>query len=490
MPRLLTQYKELGAHKQLILLGVAGALFGLVLSLCSSCFFSLERWTSFALMIPFALLVAAPPLYAWARKTLDVFEPVYLFLVLYAFLYLVKPFVQLIRREPFIMDGAYLNQALLLAMLGLVCFYVGYYTGVARWVAAKIPTITREISSRKLVIAAWGLILLGFWGLNHYIQTSGGWGVFWQQAHGYGGKALKTTAYIYQLPELMVIGFLLVCEAFLHSKIVEKTRVTLSRIALLLAAALGGVGIYTVIWGSRTLYSWLIIAIAIFYFMKRGTRPKLRTVFLTIVALFFLLALVPLYRAHMHLGSDLTKIFSSVSWDTIAASLSSNTDEFNSYLAEVSLVPNSVPYDYFGIYVRTLAHPIPRLIWPSKPALFNAQWDTFLAKSGLQWGAAESFLGDLYAQLGTWGIILGTFFAGLFWRTLYEWYKKTPRNRATIFLYALILPNMFTFLAQSTLIAFLKWLPYMVPGAIVALLIARVRRSNDPSDRSSAAGHE
>lgn len=483
MPKLLARYEEMDAHRRLALLLGAGALFGLVLSLCLSCFFVLERWASFALMVPFALLVAAPPIRAWTRKTLDVFEPVYLFLVLYAFLYLVKPFVQLIRREPFIMDGAYLNQALLLAMLGLVCFYIGYYTGIGRRVATHIPTIMREISSRKLVLAAWGLILLGFWGLNHYIQTSGGWGVFWQKPHGYGGQALKTTAYIYQLPELMVIGFLLICETFLHSRIVERARVTVGRIAMLLAAGLGGVGIYTVIWGSRTLYSWLIIAIAIICFMKRGTRPKLRTVFLTIIALFFLLALVPLYRAHVHLGSDPADVFSGVSWNSITASLSSYTDEFNSYLAEVSLVPASVPYDYFGIYIRTLAHPIPRLIWPSKPTLFNAQWDTFLAKSGLAWGAAESFLGDLYAQLGTWGIMLGTFFAGLFWRTLYEWYKRTPRNRATIFLYALILPNMFTFLAQSTLIAFLKWLPYMVPGAIVALLIARVRRSNHPSDR-------
>jgi oligosaccharide repeat unit polymerase len=488
MREALATYRTFSTRKRLILLGAVGALLGLSVSLCLSCLLSLERWTSFALMVPFAILLAAPVVLASIRRTFDAFEPIYLFLALYTFLYLVKPFIQLISREPFIMGGAYLNQALLLAMLGLVCFFIGYYSGIGKRIAAKVPTITREISSKRLTIVAWGLILIGFWGLNHYIQTSGGWETFWQKPHGAGGQALKTTAYIYQLPELMVIGFLLLCEAFLHSTIVEKARVTIRRVAVLLAAALGGVGIYTVIWGSRTLYSWLAVAIAVLYFHERGIRPRLRTVLVAFVALALLLCLVPLYRSHVHLGSNVSELFSSVSVRNILRGLSSRGDEFNSYLAEVTLVPQSVPYDYFGIYLRTLAHPIPRLIWPTKPTLFNAQWDTFLAKSEIEWGAAESFLGDLYAQLGTWGIIVGTFLSGLLWRTLYEWYKRTPTNRATVFLYAIILPNMFTFLAQSALIACLKWLPYMVPGAVVALLIARVRHPSLPPN-SSVATH-
>lgn len=458
-----------------ILFAVLFAIFSVKILL----FFSeIGHLAAFAIMIFFAMLLVLPPMISLRRKNFDAFEPIYLWIILYAFLYLANPLIQIAKGEPFTYGNEFLNKALWLAILGLAFFYLGYYGSWGRKIAGRLPVIKRAISSRKLTIIAWAFILIGFWGLNNYIQTSGGWQAFWSKPHGYGGQALKTTAYIYQLPELMVVGFLLIYEAFLHRVIKEKKSVKFKNIVSLIVASLGGVGIYTVIWGSRTLYSWLIIAMAALYFLKRGARPKFKTFAAGIVLLFIILSLVPIYRSYLYINSDLTKFFRDYKRPAVKLfnDIFHNSGEFNVYLAEVALVPHAVPYDNFNLYGRFLIHPIPRLVWPDKPAFLNSKWNEFLSKSGIGWGAAETMLGDFYAQRGIWALILGTFLSGVFWRIIYEYLRQNLENRSVIIIYAVILPNMFTYLAQSALIAFLKWLPYMLPATIIALLLSREKK--------------
>ncbi len=189
---------------------------------------------------------------------------------------------------------------------------------------------------------------------------------------------------------------------------------------------------------------------------------------------------MPIYRSYLYLGSDISKFFRDYGNrpSRIFSDIFHNSGEFNVYLAEVALVPTAVPYDYFNLYGRFFVHPIPRLIWHNKPAFLNSQWDDFLAKSGVGRGAAETMLGDFYAQMGIWALMLGTFLSGILWKIFYEYLKKNPQNRSVIIIYAIILPNMFTFIAQSALIGFLKWLPYMAPGTIIALLLSREKKNN------------
>ncbi len=234
-------------------------------------------FSTLAIMILFTILLILPPIFLLIKKRFDPLEPIYLWIIIYAFIYLANPFIQIVKDEPFTYGGELINKALWLAILGLVFFYFGYYGLWGKKVANRLPVIKQTISSNKLTIIAWIFIVIGFLGLNNYIHTSGGWRVFWSKPHGHGGQALKTTAYIYELPELMVVGFLLIYEVFIHRIIKEKKSVKLKNIIMLIAASLGGIGIYTVIWGSRTLYSWVIITMIALYFLKSGIRPKFRT---------------------------------------------------------------------------------------------------------------------------------------------------------------------------------------------------------------------
>jgi len=429
------------------------------------------------IFLVFAILLAAPIIISIALKKFDPLAPIMLWIAMYGFLYFARPIALISKNETFTLGNEFLNRALLIAILGLICFYLGYYWDIGTRIAKHIPVIKKEISTRKLILTAFVFIAIGFWGLNDYIQTSGGWLKFWSKPHGYGGLAINTTAYIYQLPELMVSGFFLVFAALIYKKFCRKMKFfTIKNTLILIAASIGGVGIYTILWASRTMYSWVLIFMVTIYFLIKQTRPRLKTLIIMILVLYFVVALVPTTRAFLYLGSNMTfsKFFENYLRDVLLKPFGGGaSDEFNVYLAETALVPEIVPYDYFNLYLRLIVHPIPRLLWPTKPAFLNSQWDNLISKMNIYIGSSETMLGDFYAQWGITAVIIGTIFSGIFWRTIYEYVSQNKGNFSVAVIYAVMLPNMITYLAQMPTIAILKWLPYILPSTIIALIISR-----------------
>lgn len=431
------------------------------------------------IFLVFAILLAAPIIILIALKKFDPLAPLVLWTAMYGFLYLARPMALMSKNETFTLGNEFLNRALLIAMLGLICFYFGYYWNIGTRIAKHIPVIKKEISTRKLIIISFVFIVIGFLGLNDYIQTSGGWLKFWSKPHGYGGLAINTTAYIYQLPELMVVGFFLIFSAFIYRKFYHGIKFfTVKNIIVLTVASIGGVGIYTILWASRTMYSWVLIFAVTVYFLIKQTRPRLKTLILMILILYFVVALVPTTRSFLYIGNKMTisKFVEQHLKDVLLKPFAGGaSDEFNVYLAETALVPDVVPYDYFNLYLRLFVHPIPRLIWPTKPVFLNSQWNDFISKMNIDGGAAETMLGDFYAQWGIAAVIIGTILSGIFWRTVYEYMNQHKGNFSAIVIYSVMLPNIITYIAQMPTIAILKWLPYILPSTIIALIASRKR---------------
>jgi oligosaccharide repeat unit polymerase len=467
------------------LIGLFAVTAGLIIPNALKNFFLSDHWSAFLIMIIFAIILAAPIIIALIKKRFDPFEPIYLWIVVYAFLYLFKPLVQLLTNQPFSYGAEFLNTAIALAILGLIFFYAGYYSGGGRKIAQYIPTIKSEISSKRLSITAWIFIILGFLGFYFgYVWPAGGWRAFWLKPHGLAAQVTNNTAYIWQASELMVIGFILIYEIFVHRILIKKVSIKIRDVVVLLIASIGGIGILTIVWGSRTFYSWIGLAMILIYFLKKATRPKLKTVIIVILTLFLILTFIPVYRNHLYIGGRFSNFIKDINFKSFLSSAVNPGDEFNAYLAEVALTPNSIPYDNFALYYQVPLYAVPRIIWPDKPTLLNRQWNSFLSKSGMEAGAAESMLGDFYAQRGIFGIIIGTFLSGILWRTIYEYLKKAPQNRSSIIFYAILFPNIFSYIAQSALIGALKWVPYKIPALIIALLLSRVKKKDEKKDET------
>lgn len=413
------------------------------------------------------IVILAPAFVASIRRSFDPIEPIYFWLPLYAYMYLIKPVARIAFGDRFWFGEQNLEWAMSVAIIGLLAFYIGYYCRLGPDIAHHVPLLGGEVSQRRVRICAWTFIIIGAAGLWAYMEASGGWREFWSLPHGYGGKAELSTAYIYQLPELMVVGFFLILYDAMMGEVDMRA---VGRIGV---ASIGGLGIYAILWSRRTLIAWTLLTTFILWSLRRGRYLSLASIVLFGLTIFVSISLALAYRPYLHLGVNPADFAKAAPVETALEAISRPGDEFDSFLAIVSLYPDRINYDHFQIYARIFIHPIPRLVWPDKPPLFVSSWDDFLFQSGISWGASESVLGDLYIQLGLVGVIIGMFMSGVLWKFLFAYLQQAPSSGLMPLLYAVTLGNVPSFIMQSGISAFWKWMPFMIPGVVIAYWVTK-----------------
>ncbi|MBI3318634.1 MAG: hypothetical protein HYZ90_05780, partial [Candidatus Omnitrophica bacterium] len=251
-------------------------------------------------LLALGLLLLAPLAGSALRGAFDPIESIYFFLPLYGYLYLAKPLIRMTRGEEFIFGEQNFEWAMWVSILGLAAFYLGYYSKIGSAISRRLPLMEREVSGRRLRQCAWGFILTGAAGLWAYMQASGGWREFWSLPHGYGGKTEASTAYIYQLPELMVAGFFVIARDVIAGK-----RLGPASLLRLAVASIGGVLIYAVLWSRRTMIAWALITVTILVALRAGKKARLTVIALFWLILFACISLALAYRPYLHLGVEL-----------------------------------------------------------------------------------------------------------------------------------------------------------------------------------------
>ncbi len=420
------------------------------------------------LLFLLGLALVAPVAVAAIRGSFDPLESINLWLPLFGYVYLVKPLARILTGQEFVFQGENLERALAVSVLGLVAFYVGYYSSLGRFIARKVPVMGGELSRRRLRMCAWVCITVGALGFYFgWLEAVGGWRAFFSVAHGMAARTEVGTAYIYQLPELMVVAFFLILYDF-----ISEPKRDLNSIARLFIASIGGIWVYTVVLGRRTFVGWALITGFVMWYLVKGKRPRVSSLVLFGLAMLTAITLTLAYRSYIRLGVSFAELASVDPLAAVTTTVSELGDEFDSFLAIVNLYPSKLPYDHFSIYGRIFIHPIPRLIWPEKPPLFVSSWDEFLYNSGISWGASESLLGDLYIQMGLLGVIIGMFTSGIVWRFLFAYLDRAPSRGPMVLLYAVAVGNAPSFIVQSAISAFWKWMPLMIPGTAFACWLA------------------
>src|SRR3989441_5105528 len=158
---------------------------------------------------------------------------------------------------------------------------MGYYLKAGTKMADFCPAMTDEVSSDRLRVLAWTFIAIGAVGLWAYMETSGGWREFWSKPHGLGGKTEHTTAYLYQLPELMVVGFFLIVYDAM-----TQPRIDSAAWARILFASIGGIRGYTPFWGPRHFILWTMITVFFLYFLTQKKISNIMTILLFVTLVF------------------------------------------------------------------------------------------------------------------------------------------------------------------------------------------------------------
>jgi len=122
---------------------------------------------------------------------------------------------------------------------------------------------------------------------------------------------------------------------------------------------------------------------------------------------------------------------------------------------------------------------VPRVLWPGKPIYSNIGTVFYQHAVGGREdvGFAVGIVAGLYLFGGLLGVLVGMMTVGVLFRVIYERLEPWNRDPRRVFVYGIVIWMMFHFLRfgdlGGTIVYFYQ---FVLPGAIVALLVLRARR--------------
>ncbi len=471
------------------MLPFAGALaIGLgVVVLCAAMSWIDWRWILIALA---ALTMLLPCGVLALRGRLDGFEPLTWFAIAFLILWVARPAYDLYHQH-FIYAERLISptftRMLVAGLLAGAGFAIGYLLPSGGSLAARIPR-PKPLDSKRLFIWAavvFGVALIAFLG-------------FFIHAHGWRHPAsffFRGKARLFQLSaspaatsKYLLASILLVVPAALFFLAVRGRLgggVRLGRIAGWAAlASVAAFCVYNLAAGQRRYLIEMLVALALFYYLRRDRRPSLlRVAVVLVVALTVLSAIRDLRLSHARHDSP-----NPVQWLPWNAAThvfkTQDTGVAPSLALEMLVVPDELHYTY-GVTtivgpIRTL---IPRQLWPGKPLPPDQQvLSTVFAGRPCTLGAqCDTFspFGEPYRDGGLAAVFVFAVIFGLFWKVAWLYFARNRDTTIAIVGYATLLPFMITWMRGNFTLPALQ--AAMAVGVVVlAAILCRPR--GEPAD--------
>ncbi|HEX8123183.1 MAG TPA: O-antigen polymerase [Solirubrobacteraceae bacterium] len=413
---------------------------------------ALNPTTDALLIAATALILLVPVVVRAVQGRFDPFEPIFIFVMAYGVMFVVRPAAMLINNDMGFMIAdrsvdlqATFRPAVVLGLLGAVGFVGGYFLRAGERAAERIPAPPQP-DMRRVVVGATALWFLGaaMYGL-FLVQSSAGGSVIKLLL---SGRSLELTqayknssAYLYSSPFLMVAATLILFAAALSTR---NRRVLAGSVlsTILLCGLLGPTG-------SRTVLFPLVLGLGVIYYTTRGRRPRaLSLVVVTLLALFVSSVLLDVRSSatRQQVGAvaavkqnvrDPLRMFVPLTRDADAA-------ELPALAAAVAVVPEEVPHEWGrGTLRDVLARPIPHQLWAGKPKQPKERVIAAIWPDAYEVGAANpefSVLLSFFIDGGYPGAVLGMLLYGVLSAALYWWYLRNAASVGARAIFASALP--------------------------------------------------
>jgi hypothetical protein len=437
--------------------------------------------TAVALALPLGARVA--------RRRFDPFEPLVVFALAWATMFVVRPAAVVIR-EDWTYWGVDIRNTLPLAMLlgftGAVAFVAAYELALGPRLAALVPR-PRPVRTSRLLAAAVALTVLATVGFLIYLPLERGFDGL-RDVLGGRGDALRAlehgnSTYVRGLSLLFVpaafLGFV--------AAVSRRTVATWALFAVLLALALAR----TVPIGSRGLLLPLVGGIVVLAYLRRSARP--RALILGAAVLLGLLAsyAILFFRYPYERGGTLDAI-GAVGSDPAAVLdplfSGSDAEMVQAFAAVLTVVPEPVGWGYGRSVIGDLVvRPVPREFWPDKPLtpareVKVALWPEPVQRHGFD--PALSTLLVFYRDLGIAGVLLWMAAFGALARALYEWLRRHEQALAVQAAYALLLWYVVVVCRDGPIDALVQAAFLVMPVALALAVAAWRTRPESEASRS------
>jgi hypothetical protein len=423
-----------------------------------------------------------------ASRRVDPFAPIWLFLVGYAQVYVVMPFLYHdwavgVRGKDLVANASLRAFWALLLLLGV------YHLAAGRRIARMLPQPPRSWSPLAVALISPLLIL---WGLYCAGLLMGG-GFVDNQGVSAEETLLRSFPFV-----MMVAAILLI----VTGNTAGAAHPAFSTLGLGCSAA------YILIWmynGKRSHALIGVLATVAALYIARLKRPSWPVLLGTSVAGSMVVAMAIGWRNDTRherslagfanfLGEfPIEKVLESLGGTDADQDLATHeTSEYGGFLLMMDTVPAKSSYDYGASYIRVVSTFIPRILWPSKPVFGRNQWvSAWIAGSEMErdeefTGPAIGILGAAQLNGGALGTAIVLACVALLLRTAYEYFHVYSERPWAQFWWSITYYNAWFMVVNDDP---LVWFYYNwgFTTCPVVVLLWWVSRSAAPSSESGLA---
>jgi len=435
-----------------------------------------------------------------ARGRLDCLSVPVLAAGVFGFLYLWMPIWALIQGQLFNFVGeSDAAWAVAFAGLALGALWFGWF--VALWArrdhpasGARMVYVAAQWDSKRLYNGGLVLVGLGFCLWLVFLGMSGGLSHYYSGVHGSHGAWTSTTAWIYN-----GLGYVYPGLCFMIVALVRGARRPKHGVAgVVIVAAL--MFCHSVLTGGRGPFFTTAVTVGGAILLAARKRPKFHTVLAAGVVLGFCIGALVTFRSALHLGTN-PEEFESIAYvgvlgyldDVANLSYDSVGHEFIYHTGTIRTADRLGRYGWGRRYLLyLLIHPIPRILWPGKPYVFETGAVTSEDIASIMgWqvatGAAVGLVADWYREWGVFSL-LAWFLLGAVFARLYDAAVQPNGSPFVVLLYVLVLSQSLYLFAQG----FLPFVESFLIRGLGSYLVWRVyvctaHRANRARHRSCLA---
>jgi hypothetical protein len=384
-----------------------------------------------------AAVMAGLFVYSLIAKRFDPFEPVWLFLVGYAGIYIIQAVS--VREWALLVRGVdVVRAANQRALWALVWFVVVYYFGPGRLLGRVLPAPPRGWSMPAAAVLS---PLLFAWGLFC------AWAVI-RLGQGDDPTASAEMALFQSFPFVMMVAAVI---------LIVSGRLMGPAGKAVFWAGIGVVAVYVGIWmfnGKRSHSLIGILSLVCAIYVTRGKRPSWPVLITTAFAGALVVAVAIGWRnnpKYERSAAGFLEYLGDFRVESILKSLnieddeepeaedaraqtglpvSYETTEYGGFLLMMDALPDKAEYDYGENYLRIVSTFIPRIVWPDKPLYGREQWiKAWQAGSELKrddefTGPAIGILGATQLNGGAAGTLIVLGLVATFLRAAYAYFLK------------------------------------------------------------------
>jgi len=422
--------------RRMILGGIV--VFGLVAGFFADWIYASSHLLLGGCLIVFALAAFGPLVVRATRGRVDPFEGRNIFILFFALYTLPYPLLTLLGQVPPLLprfSESLVLQAMMLSLLGLIAFDAGYALVPGKRIADAVPLLP-SVSPRRTLWAAAAVLLGSSILLGSFIVQVGG------LEHYLGAGYLR----LYELErgwEHLAVGLPLFGTGLLllyHATDVTRSRV----VGVLTWVLILATGAFLFAIGRRRYLLTLLLAIVVY---RQYRRHRLSPAELLVLGaggflVFNVWGLLRRFPWHRFLSQEAwSEVFRRPLRDFIYTV--AGEGEFSGagvWLPQVltHLRDGTMGYLFGSSYAQTPVAFIPRVLYPDRPMMLSEWYVTtyhpdLAAQGG---GMGFFFLAEAYLNFGVVGIVAAMTLAGVLFRIVTEYLKKSSYSAPVVLLYA------------------------------------------------------